>query len=341
MSKTNTSAFISIAVALIATTIFYFFGLNREDDNSGTDRVSLTFAWDPGPENAFVYLGQDLGIFADWDISLDIQAVRGSRIVAQQLGGNQTDFGFISADFIVSSRLNNIPVVSLMSLYHESPVTIYTLANSGIDSLSHLEGKRLGIIGTSPVTPQARMMLSNSNVDLDAVTFIDPTYQSAQALLSGTVDAASDYTNYGPTLLEAQGVPIREFRAANSGVDIGGINIASNSEFVYANSDLVQRFVNAMAESLVAARNDPEAAFKALLNHITLPNEEALRIGLIKTDSLFFLSGYQPGAIVPEDWDKTQNTLLEMGVIDESMLLEVTSHFYNDSFINEFWSTAP
>lgn len=299
------------------------------------DTVSLAFAWDVGPENAFVYYGLQQGFFKDEGIDLIIKINKGSGLVSQNLANKTVDFGFISSDYIVTQRIKGTPLTAILTLYHESPVCIYSLKSSNINDLKDLYGKNLGVIKQSATYPQVKGMFKEAGLDYSKVIEV-PTVSSMQEMLNGRIVAAMDYRNYSPTVLKAKGKDI-EVILASKYIEMAGISIATLSSTIRENEDLVQRFCNAMIKSLQEAQLHREEALAALIEKQITLDEKAMREGLLETEKMFYnneTKKYGPGFLCKYDWIKTIKTLQEIGTIDNTSIS--IEFFYEDKFFNNY-----
>jgi ABC-type nitrate/sulfonate/bicarbonate transport system substrate-binding protein len=296
------------------------------------ERVTLRLNWTPSAEHAFIYLGIDKGFYREENIHLVVYPGEGSTVVAKLIGNKSNDFGLISGDILVMSRIKGMPIKALATLYHESPATIYSLKEKGITEPADLEGKKLGVHIKSTTFQQYQGMLRNAGVDREKITEV-PASGSAQELLTGKVDAAMHYTNYVPVQIRHLGHEVNEILLKDYGINIYSQSVATHADNIEERSFLVRRFTRATLRSLAYSRTHTEEALQSLLKHNPELDEEIQAAMLARTNELFFDSeterlglGYMTG----EGWRKSQKALFDVQLIDEQV---DESSFYD----NRFW----
>ncbi|WP_167608599.1 ABC transporter substrate-binding protein [Maribellus sediminis] len=325
-------------ISLLLTVGFYSCknSSNKKTEEGKLENVVLAFAWNPGPENAFVYYGIEQGFFEDEGIKLEIRPFKGSGIVAEMLANESVDFGFISSDYIVTSRIKGTPISAIMTLYHESPVTIYSLKEKGITSLDSLYHKKFGVIKQSATYPQVKGMFELTNRDYSKVIEV-ATRASSQELMHKTIDAAMDYTNYSPCILQAEGIEVNEILAKDYGIEMAGISIAGLTKTFRDKETLTQSFINAMVKSLNESKKHSKESLATLLQNDITQNPDILKIQLKRTEELFYTKKTDingAGFLELSDWQKTQNTLKKINAIDQTI---DPNFFFENSFYIKAW----
>lgn len=321
-------------ILLICLIVLCFLGVGCPQKPSAVDKVSLRLNWVPSAEHAFIYLGIDKGFYSEANIELKVLPGEGSTVVAKLVGNKSNDFGLISGDTLVMSKIKGVPIKAVATLYHESPATIYSLKENGITEPKHLENKKVGVLIKSTTFQQYQGMLKNAGVDREKVNEV-PVSGHVQELLSGKVDAAMHYTNYLPIQLRSLGREVSEILMKDYGIKIYSQSIATHKSYVSERSDLVQRLVNATLRSLEYSRDHPDEALNSLLKHNPELNRRIQNLMLKRTNEMIFdpqAVKLGMGYMTEEDWTQTQNTLFEVGLIDKKI---ESASFYD----NTFWKT--
>jgi ABC-type nitrate/sulfonate/bicarbonate transport system substrate-binding protein len=298
----------------------------------GADKVTLRLNWAPSAEHAFIYLGIDKGFYKENNIDLEVLPSEGSTVVAQLLGNKSNDFGLISGDILVMSKIKGIPIKAVATLYHESPASIYSLKEKNITHPKDLEGKKLGVLIKSTTFQQYQGMLKNTGVERDKIKEV-PVSGNVQELLSGTVDAAMHYTNYLPIQIRSVGYQVNEILMKDYGVHIYSQSIATHEDNISGKQALVQRFIDATLKSLKYSKNHSEEALDSLLRHNPELDRKVQNLMLVRTNELFFDAKSEThgiGYMEEEGWTQTQETLLSDNLIEKK--IEPAS-FYS----NVFW----
>jgi len=306
-------------------------GFSCSKKEASTDKVTLRLNWTPSAEHAFIYLGIDKGFYKENNISLEVLPGEGSTVVAQLVGNKSNDFGLISGDILVMSKIKRVPLKAIATLYHESPATIYSLKDKNITRPQDLAGKKVGVLIKSTTFQQYQGMLKNTGVDRSKIIEV-PVTGHVQELLSGNIDAAMHYTNYLPIQIRSLGYEVNEILMKDYGIRIYSQSIITHEDYVLKKPDLVQRFINATLKSLEYSKGHPEEALDSLLRH----NPELVRkvqdLMLKRTNEMFFDTKSETlgiGYMEEEGWEQTQDTLLTVGLIERKI---GATTFYSDVF---------
>lgn len=322
-SKILLGLLVVILVSLIAVSC------SKKED--GSDKVTLRLNWAPSAEHAFIYLGIDKGFYKEKNIDLEVLHGEGSTVVAKLVGNKSNDFGLISGDILVMSKIKGVPIKAIATLYHESPATIYSVKGKNITKPQDLEGKKVGVLIKSTTFQQYQGMLKNAGVDREKIIEV-PVSGHVQELLSGTVDAAMHYTNYLPIQVRSLGYEVNEILMKDYGIDIYSQSITTHEDYIVEKPGLIQRFVDATLKSLEYSKDHPAEALDSLLRHHPELNRKVQDLMLKRTNEMFFDTKVETlgiGYMEEKGWIQTQETVLAVGLIDRK--IEPTA-FYNNAF---------
>jgi len=253
-------------------------------------RPSVRMALDwvlEGQQSPFI-LGADQGHFANAGVDIRVDRGFGSGDTVTKIAAGTYDIGFADLGAVIAfnARQGGEPkVISVFQVYDLAPMTILTLADSGIAAPRDLPGKTLA----APAGDSSRLMfpvLAQANgIDPGAVNWIDVTAQLREVLLvQKHVQAISaqitSLLSFRP--LGAEG-NIRVLRYGDHGVDLYGHAIITTPAYAAANPEAVRRVLLGVASAWRAAIANPAASAQALRTRDGLadPALEAERLGLI------------------------------------------------------------
>jgi NitT/TauT family transport system substrate-binding protein len=324
-------------VLLSLVTMVLFCYCNKAAQKGTMSEVKVMLSWDPGPENAFLYYGMDQGIFKKYQIELKVIPSKGSSLVATALLNRTVDFGFLSSDYLLTTRTKTPSLKAVCVLYHQTPVTIYSPVENNIKEPNDLKGKRLGVLTYSAAYPQVVGFLKMKNVS--GVIEV-PSRASVSELLAGQIDAAMDYTNYAPVLMVVKEKrPVNEILLSqDENIRLYGTSISADESTLNNRRELAERFVHAVLESLEEAKSNHAGALAALLKHSPELDRSVEELALQKTESMI----YSPetltkgvGYMDSDGWKKSIDTLIHLGALNTD--LAVTSVF-DDRFLQTYRS---
>ncbi len=288
-------------------------------------KVRLRLHWYPGGEHAYLYYGQELGLFRKAGLDVSISGGRGSSLAVKLIGGGSEDAGLVSADYVLLGLAQGLETRSVLAIYRNNPVTIYSLADKNIKTLQDLYGKRLGVMLESNTYPQWKGLCEKENIDRSKIKEIPVAGDAALGmLLRGEIDAHTYYTINGPLVLRQKGYKVNEIRAVDHGLDLYGTALVVGPS-LWNDRDAVRRLRDAVAESLRRARANPRAAIEALQREVKLDDpavelaklEQLLDWAFDGTDKAHGV-GYQS----PEGWKKTAETLHAIGQLQDVSVYE-------------------
>ena len=159
--------------------------------------------------------------------------------------------------------------------------------------------------------------------DVDAV---DVGFTQVETLLSDQADAVVVFANNEPIQLANMGEDINVIEVADY-IDLVFNGIVTNEETIANNPELVERFTRAMLRGLADTLADPDQAFeisKKYVEDLDDSRREVLEasLDLWRTETLGFTEA--------ASWERTQQLLLDMGLLDEAVA------DLQDAYSNEF-----
>lgn len=302
--------FTTIAILIVVCLVTFFYILKKDTSKQKEkDLVKIQLSWSEGSENAFLFYGIEKGIFDSLNIKIEYRPSKGSSIVATGLANNEFNFGFISSDYVVISKSKGLPIKALIALYHQTPVTIFSLKGKNIVSIQDLKEKKLGVIVKSSTYPQVISFLQFNKLESGKDFTEEPVSGTLVELLNNKVDAMMHYTNYGPAeMLGKQRKEINEIKLSENGVNMYGTCIVVNEIFAKENDEIVARFIKGCLISLESAKNDHQGALTALLKYSPNSDRNEFDLALKITEKMIYdstsiIKGI--GYMTTEGWQQT------------------------------------
>ncbi|WP_258933576.1 ABC transporter substrate-binding protein [Nesterenkonia pannonica] len=212
------------------------------------------------------------------DECLDVEILPGGPEVtadAQIVSGN-ADMGILSSEALANAVVNEAPLVGVGVAYQSSPSAIVSLAESGIEALTDLEGRTFGVSQTDQRVYEP--FFESVGVDWDAIEMVD-TGADPAALVSGEVDAMSAVSANQPVVLRNQGHEVNEIPLADYDYNrwSGALVVREDSLEDPDRREIVMGMARAVERGLQAAAEDPEAAgelvFEAYASDLGLEEE--------------------------------------------------------------------
>jgi ABC-type nitrate/sulfonate/bicarbonate transport system substrate-binding protein len=279
--------------------------------------LKVRLNWFADGEHAYLYYGQELGYFKKIGVRLIIEGGKGSELSAKLLSIGDADLGLVSADALLAARAQGSNIQSLGIVYNETPVTIYSIDGRPLNRLEDLYGRKLGVLLGSNTYIQYEALTRKLGIDRSKI--IEMPVDGAAApgmLLAGQIDALMYYTHHYPIKSRQLGYEVHEIRFNDLGISMYGMAIAYNSDLTHKVN--MNKLINAIQESLQAARKNPKAAVDSMAKVVTVrdPKYELEKLKRVLEMAFSDVPDKRPlFGQTSLRWAETGKTLVEMGVI--------------------------
>ena len=308
-------------------------------------KIQVVFAGNLTPENSQIWIGQELGYFAEEGIDLEMITASGNVLATQIVASGAAEFFAGGPEGLLSAAAEGSEV-GIKTIYNYLRRPIYSWATSpdnGITALTDLRGKKVGVASLGSGTKVfAEATLKDAGVDPATEVEILPVgteAQAATALESGQVDALAIWdSNFA--IMERVGFELSYLpppAIASEGCPCAGIHVSER--FLAENPELVQGFARAVAKGTVFLLENPEAAIQihwkmfpetkpTNVDDATALADTVYRVEA-RTDKYGLDVGEDKrwGALTQAEWDRW-TSFLGLAVDD------AFATFYDDSFID-------
>jgi NitT/TauT family transport system substrate-binding protein len=277
-------------IVLLASLLALVFGIIVQAQESTPVDVTLFMTFVPNIQFAPVYVALEKGYFAENGVNLTLEY--GDEPVGVDLiAANERQFGVVSGEEVIKARANERPVVFVYQWFQEYPVGIVAPVENGINSVTDLAGRTVGIPGRFGASYNGLTALltafgmTENDIQLQEIGFNAP-----EVVCVGGVDAAVVYINNEPlqilqrvqqgdcgSVTDVMVIPV------SPAADLVSNGIVTNEETVANNPELVQAVVSAFDHALRDAIDNPAEAYLLSENSIeNLPLDNALRAALVQ-----------------------------------------------------------
>jgi len=290
--------------------------------------VKLPLGYIPNVQFAPLYVSIEKGYFQEAGVEIEFDYSFETDAVAL-VGADELQFAVVSGEQVLLARAQGLPVVYVAAWYQQYPVAVVAKAEQGITKPADLAGKRIGLpglYGANYIGLEALLYsagLSDADVTLDSIGF-----NQVEALATDQVQAVSVYAANEPVQLRAQGYEVNEILVAEY-LQLASNGLITNEKTIAENPELVRAMVGAFLKGMSDAIANPDEAYELSKKHV--PNlaeaDEAVQKEVLAR-SIALWESERPGFSNVDAWKNMQDTLLQMGLLEE--ILKIEKAFTND-----------
>lgn len=277
------------------------------------DRVTLMLNWYPEAEHGGFFAAKVHGIFAKYNLDVEIRPGGENAPVAQELITGRVQFAIGNADDVLLFRQQGVDVVALLAPIQQTPRCIMVRADSGINSLSELKGLTL-----QANRGQAFLSYMESRGMLDGVQVV-PYSGSVARFVADDRTAIQAYNFSEPQLAEQKGVKVKTLMLSEIGFNPYASCLLATTKYVEQHRDLSQRMVQACREGWKKYLQSPEETNAAILKmNPERMTAEALAYGAEQLKPLCEVAeggSSQLGGMTLERWEKLVEQFVELKLV--------------------------
>ena len=303
---------------------------------SKEEKVSLRIPWKMGGDYAPFPLGVEKGFYKEQGLDVTVLEGESSGSTVNLIANKSDTFGYADAGVVAKGTATGRPLKVIMVIYQKTPIGVMTLKDSGITKASDLIGKRIAAApGGSPAVFLPAFLKANK-IDPEKVKIASIGGPAlVPSLLQKKVDAVVSYVYLQVPPIRAQGQEVNVINFSDSGISPLNLALFAQEDTLKSNPRMVKKFVAGTIKAWEYALKNPketvEAAKRAFPAIDPKVQEEVLRgsFNLIHTQ---YSEGKPIGWQAKEDWEMTQNLLIEYFGLEKKLPLE--TYYTNEFFQN-------
>jgi NitT/TauT family transport system substrate-binding protein len=292
---------------------------NPKAPDDKLEKVTIGVGYIPNVQFAPFYVAQTKGYFTQEGLDVTLEYGNETdfiKLVAQ----GERDFAIGSGDQEILGRAQGLPVKYVMNWYRSFPVGIMALKDKGIDSPAKLEGKIVGtpvLFGASFIGWKALVYaagLDEKKISLQVVGF-----NQAEAVQSGTVDAAVVYITNEPLRLEQNGYPVDVLKVSDY-INLVSNGLIVNDNLIKSNPELIRRVVRALVKGVTYSAAHPDEAFDICRSKVKeISDADAPTQKKVLLTSIDLWETEKPGVSDPKSWQTSVEFMQKTGLIKEQL----------------------
>jgi NitT/TauT family transport system substrate-binding protein len=268
LRRVLTAASAAVALALVAGCTGGDGDNGSDDTPAEPDQVTYLTGFGASAHDAFIFVADEKGYFADAGIEVNIQLAGGTdnyhALLADEAQFTYIDYTGMLID-IGSGEFQAGDFRALGAVHQNTLVAILAPESSGIRSPQDLEGRRIGAFAGSPTELLLPAYAELSGWEYDDDLVVKAGIQELFGLLpANQADALSTFIIQQGVIQGIAGEPLVVFPFNQVLDDLLGTGVITTAALADENPDLVQRFRDAALEGLRYTLQNPEEAIQIL-----------------------------------------------------------------------------
>ena len=227
---------------------------------------------------AFLWVGKELGYFAEEGIDLQVQGSQGNAQAIQLLSAERVDSTSPAPDAILASaaRGQSAPVKAVYLYVPRLHYVPAVLDNSAIRQATDLKGRKVGVLsqahaGVNYIKSYVKEAGLDGDKDLEILA-VGQGLQAAEALQSGKVDALAHW-DVTYRAMEDNGYKLRYLPQSKLGTQMFALSLTVHEKSIRDRHAETQGWLRAVNKTIVFTLENPEAA--AHLHYKMFPETKA------------------------------------------------------------------
>jgi NitT/TauT family transport system substrate-binding protein len=321
--------------ALAAAAMFALAGCGGDDDESGggsadgdLTKVTLQSKWVVQAQFAGYYAAKDQGYYEDEGLDVTIRPGGPDIVPEQVVLGGQAEFGINWLDSTLATRDKGQNIVNIAQVFTRSGMTEVTWKDSGLDQITDLKGKKVGVwLGGNEHKLFAALNKNGIDPQKDAEIVAQPF--DMELFLKRDIDAAAAMTyNELAQVLETKNpdtdqlhkldeLNVMKMSDLGTGALEDGIFVREDWIEEGENRETAEKFLKASFRGWVYCRDNPDACVDIVLREGPTLGEGHQRWQMNEINKLIWPAPNGIGIMEAESWDITKQIALDGKVISK------------------------
>lgn len=232
---------------------------------SAVQKVSLILDWLPNPDQAPLWLADELGLFQKHGLQVTLISPTDASDPAKMVAAGQVDLALTYQPSWLVSRARGLPLVWQANLIAQPLACVLVDPSQGIHQLGDLRHQTIAYSSGAIDSVLLATMLQYHGVALKEVQLLNVHYNLTQALLTHRVAAITGaMRNVEPIELKHQGMVTQAFYPEQNGVPpYAELIIVSRAS--QAKDPRFTAFVDALQEALLYIKAHPAESWRVFV----------------------------------------------------------------------------
>jgi NitT/TauT family transport system substrate-binding protein len=316
------------ALALVASALALVGCGGGDDEASSEDLtpVTLQLKWVTQAQFAGYYAADEQGFYEDEGLDVTIRAGGPDIVPEQVVLGGQAEFGIDWLDNLLATRDQGQDIVNIAQVFTRSGMTEITWADSGLDEITDLRGKKVGVwlggnehklfaaLTKNGIDPQddVNVVAQPFNMDL----FLNREVEAAAAMTYNELAQVLEVENPDTgELYTPEDLNVFLMSELGTGALEDGIFVREDWIGDEANQDVAKRFLKASFRGWIHCRDNPDDCVSTVLANGPTLGEGHQTWQMNEINALIWPTTLGIGVMDPESFDVTNQIATDYDII--------------------------
>ena len=319
--------------ALAAAAMFALAGCGGDDDGGGeaSDEltpVTLQSKWVVQAQFAGYYAAKAQGFYEDEGLDVTIRPGGPDIVPEQVVLGGQAEFGINWLDSTLATRDKGQNIVNIAQVFTRSGMTEVTWKDSGLDQITDLKGKKVGVwlggnehklfaaLNKNGIDPQSDVEIVQQPFDMEL--FLKRDIDAAAAMTYNELAQVLESKNPDTgQLYQESDLNVMKMSDLDTGALEDGVFVREDWIADEENQDVAKRFLKASFRGWIYCRDNPDECVNTVLEEGPTLGEGHQRWQMNEINALIWPAASGIGIMEPESWDITKQIALDGKVISK------------------------
>lgn len=305
---------------------------NKEEDNSGLEKVTVVLDWTPNTNHTGLYVALDKGYYKEQ--GLDVEIVQPSDGNATTIvATNKADFGVSYQEDVTYAKTSEdpLPIKAISTIIQHNTSGFASPASKNIKTVKDFENKTYGGWGSESEKATLNAVMTNNGADFDTVKILDVGEDDFFTATKREIDIFNVFEGWTGVEAKLRGEEINFIatKDLDKRLDYYTPLLITNDKIINANPELAKKFLAATSKGYEDCVNNPEESAKILLKYAPEINEElAIESQKFLADK-YIDDAPRWGEMKDSIWNNYTDFMMEYKLINKDMKA-------SDAYTNEF-----
>jgi len=301
----------------------------KKTEEKPLEKIIFTLDWTPNTNHTGIYVAKDKGFFKEEGLDVDI--IQPGQSTADQLvASGKAEFGIGYQEGITLARLQGLPLVSIAAVIQHNTSAFAWPTAKNIKTPKDFEGKKYAGWGSPIEEATLKALMDKYSGDIKKVEILTTGAADFFATTEKDADFAWIFYAWDGIASKIKNKPINYImlKDEDKALDYYTPVIMTNEKMIAEKSDLVKKFMKAVAKGYDYAAQNPDDAANILLS-----NAPELDKNLVTESQKWLSPKYKDDAKVwgvqkKEVWEGYTKWLFDKKLIEK--MLDVDKAFTNN-----------